>query len=59
LTDHAECEEVILHTWCGQLLHIQRGGSLWRSVTIRKNQRLRYVVHGRGCNPHRSLWRHW
>jgi len=21
--------------------------------------RLRYVVHGRGCNPHRSLWRHW
>jgi len=17
------------------------------------------VVHGRGCNPHRSLWRHW
>ena len=20
---------------------------------------LRYVVHGRGCNPHRSLWRHW
>ena len=23
------------------------------------NQRLRYVVHGRGCNPHRSLWRHW
>ena len=23
------------------------------------NHRLRYVVHGRGCNPHRSLWRHW
>jgi len=21
--------------------------------------RLRYVVHGRGCNPHHSLWRHW
>jgi len=20
---------------------------------------LRYVVHGRGCNLHRSLWRHW
>jgi len=19
----------------------------------------RYVVHGRGCNPHRSLWRRW
>jgi len=18
-----------------------------------------YVVHGRGCNPHRSLWRNW
>jgi len=17
------------------------------------------MVHGRGCNPHRSLWRHW
>jgi len=25
----------------------------------REDQRLRYVVHGRGCNPHRSLWRHW
>jgi len=23
------------------------------------NERLRYVVNGRGCNPHRSLWRHW
>ena len=28
LTDHAECEGVTLHTWCGQLLHTQRGLSV-------------------------------
>ena len=36
-TDHAKCEGVILHTWCGQLLDTQRGRSVCRSVTIRKN----------------------
>jgi len=25
---------------------------------FKKYQWLWYVVHGRGCNPHRSLWRH-
>jgi len=28
-------------------------------MLTRNTRRLRYVVHGRGCNPHRSLWRHW
>ena len=25
---YAECEGVILHTWCGQLLHTQLGWSV-------------------------------
>jgi len=33
LTDHAECEGVILRTRWGQLLHIRRGRSVSRSVT--------------------------
>ena len=36
-TDHAECEVVILHTRCGQLLQTQCGQSVCRSVRIRKN----------------------
>jgi len=28
------------------------------TITVMIYYRLRYVVHGRGCNPHRSLWRH-
>jgi len=37
LTDHAECEGVILHTRCGQLLHARRGRSVCQSVTFKKN----------------------
>jgi len=32
---------------------------LLKHEVYNNNYRLRYVVHGRGCNPHRSLWRHW
>jgi len=37
MTDHAECERVTLHTWCGQLPHTQHSRSVCWCVTIRKN----------------------
>ena len=38
--------------------HWGKNGWFWRANYEHRNWRLRYVVYGRGCNPHRSLWRH-
>ena len=60
---------ISIHIFCivelRQVMKLQRKLSFYRKLAA-----IRYVVHGRGCNPHRStttfanleitsLWRHW
>ena len=40
-------------------MHARTHARTYTYPYFKPDQRLRYVVHGLGCNPHRSLWCHW